>query len=89
MLLFVKIKPNQKFDKIEKLNGEWQIRLKAPAVDGKANEHLIAYLSKVLDISKSSIVLKKGLTSRLKYLEINATKELVEEKLSKATMSDS
>ncbi len=89
MLLFVKIKPNQKFDKIEKLNGEWQIRLKAPAVDGKANEHLIAYLSKVLDISQSSIVLKKGLTSRLKYLEINASKELVEEKLSKATMSDS
>ncbi len=88
MLLFVKIKPNQKFDKIEKLNGEWQIRLKAPAVDGKANEHLITYLSEVLDISKSSIVLKKGLTSRLKYLEINASKEVVEEKLSKATMSD-
>lgn len=84
MLLFLKIKPNQKADKIEKLNGDWQVRLKAPAVDGKANEHLIAYLSELLDIPKSAINLKKGHTSRMKYLEINADQELVNEKLSAA-----
>ncbi|MBK7852994.1 MAG: DUF167 domain-containing protein [Bacteroidetes bacterium] len=29
--------------------------LKAPAIDGKANEHLIVFLSKVLDLPKSRI----------------------------------
>ncbi len=70
MQLYVKVKPNQRFDKVEKIGVEWIIKLKAPAVDGKANEHLIEYLSEVLKISKSKIVLKKGHTARIKCLEI-------------------
>lgn len=81
MVLFVRIKPNQRFDRVEKISGEWQLRLKAPAVDGKANEYLINFLSEVLDLRKSSITLKKGHTSRLKYLEIEAEAEYVEQKL--------
>lgn len=81
MLLFVRIKPNQRFDKVENISGEWQFRLKAPAVDGKANEYLIGFLSKILDLTKSSITLKKGHTSRMKYLEIEADKDYVSQKL--------
>jgi uncharacterized protein len=77
MLLYVKVKPNQRFDKIEQTPEGWQVRLKAPAVDGKANEHLIAYLSEVLDLPKSLIQLKKGLTNRFKCLEINSDEESV------------
>ncbi|HNQ61470.1 MAG TPA: DUF167 domain-containing protein [Bacteroidia bacterium] len=84
MTLFVRIKPNQRQDKLEKVEGDWQIRLKAPAVDGKANEHLITFLASVLEISKSSISIKKGQRSRLKYLEVDESKEYVEEKLSLA-----
>ncbi len=81
MVLFVRIKPNQRLNKIENRSGEWEIRLKAPAIDGKANEHLLIYLSEVLELPKSSIVLKKGHSSRMKYLEIDANKEFVEQKL--------
>jgi uncharacterized protein (TIGR00251 family) len=77
MLLYVKVKPNQRFDKVEKIGNEWQIRLKAPAVDGKANEHLIEYLSEILGVSKSKIVLKKGHTARIKCLEVGLEEELV------------
>lgn len=84
MLLHVKIKPNQRMDKVELEQDGWMIRLKAPAVDGKANEHLIRYLSEVLAISRSSIVLKKGHTARFKTLEINCEEELVQNRLKAA-----
>ena len=66
MLLYLKIKPNQRLDKIERVGNEWVVRVKAPAIDGKANDHLIEYLSEILEISKSKIILKKGHTGRLK-----------------------
>lgn len=87
MLLHVKIKPNQYFDKVEKLEGEWILRLKAPAADGKANEHLISYLAHILDLPKSSIRLKKGQTARFKTLEINSSEEYVHTRLEQAGRS--
>jgi uncharacterized protein (TIGR00251 family) len=81
MIIYLKVKPNQRFDKVEKIGNEWQIRLKAPATEGKANEHLIELLSAILDISKSKIELKKGKTSRLKCLEIDSDEVTVLEKL--------
>lgn len=77
MLLYVKVKPNQRFDKIEQTPEGWQIRLKSPAVDGKANENLILFLSDLLDLPKSAIQLKKGLTNPFKCLEINSSEETV------------
>lgn len=81
MQIYLKVKPNQRFDKVEKIAEGWQIRLNAPAVDGKANEHLISFLSEILGLSKSKIQLKKGQTSKLKCLEIEATEEFVLQKL--------
>jgi uncharacterized protein (TIGR00251 family) len=81
MIIYLKVKPNQRFDSLEKIGNEWQIRLKAPAIDRKANEHLMEFLSGILDISKSKISLKKGKTSRLKCLEIDKDEQYVLEKL--------
>jgi uncharacterized protein len=84
MLLHVKIKPNQRFDRVERIENQWQLRLKAPAVDGKANEYLISYLSDILGIPKSSIILQKGQNARFKTLEINSPEIQVLEKLESA-----
>ncbi len=84
MILYVKVKPNQRFDKVEKIGNDWQIRLKAPAVDGKANEYLIEYLGEILDLPKSKIMLKKGQTARVKCVEIVADEVIVLEKLNGA-----
>jgi hypothetical protein len=85
MLLYVKVKPNQRFDRIEKAGDDWIIRLKAPAVDGKANEHLVEFLSETFGLPKSKIILKKGATSRVKCLEIMSDENYVLAKLQSKT----
>ena len=68
----VKVKPNSKQQKIEELaDGSLNVHLKSPPVDGKANEELIKLLAKNFDVSKSSIRIKSGTTSRQKVIEID------------------
>lgn len=49
-------------------NGRLKVSLAAPPVDGKANERLVRWLSKALNLPRSSIVLLSGQTSRDKRL---------------------
>ncbi len=50
--------------------GLLQVRVAAPPVKGKANSELIAFLSEVLGVSKSSLTIAKGHTSRNKVIAI-------------------
>ena len=52
-------------------SGALKIRLTTPPVDGKANQALIKFLSKTLNLSKSQIQLTKGETCRHKTLRIS------------------
>lgn len=83
MQLYFHVKPNQRFNKVERMGEEWRIRLRAPAVDGRANEALVEFLSEVLEIPRSRITLRKGHTARLKCLEIDAEEAEVLAKLLK------
>ena len=75
--LSVLVKPNAKSDSIGKSpEGQIWIRISEPAKEGKANSGLIRYLSEYFKISKSSITIKSGLTSRLKLLEIVVENEI-------------
>lgn len=51
-------------------NGRLKIRLAAPPIEGKANEALIQWLSKTLEIKRSQIELLAGDLSRLKRVKI-------------------
>ncbi len=51
-------------------SGVLQVRVAAPPVEGKANRELIAFLSDALGVSKSSISIVKGHTSRNKVIAI-------------------
>jgi uncharacterized protein (TIGR00251 family) len=76
MLLIVHLTPKASHNKIEgwtiDAKGQRVLRVKVTAVpeDGKANKALIQLLAKALHISKSSISLTRGETSRIKQLEI-------------------
>ena len=87
MLLYLKIKPNQRFARVEGSVNNWVIKIKAPAIEGKANEHLVSYLSKIFNLPKSKILLKKGKTSPLKCLEIDAQVNYINECLIKASLN--
>ena len=57
--------PNAKRDEVCGMFGERvKIAVRAPAVDGKANEALIKFLAKHLGVVKSNITIVKGLTCR-------------------------
>ena len=70
-ILQIKVKPNSQTQNIQQeTDGSWTVHLKSPPVEGKANEELIKLLSKKLDIPKSQITIKSGLSSRNKLVEI-------------------
>ena len=48
-----------------------QVRVAAPPVKGKANRELVAFLSQVLGVSRSSLTIVKGHTSHSKVIAID------------------
>ena len=72
-MLSVKVTPGSRSDEVLGFmdDGETlRIKLRAPAVDGKANKALVSFLSKRLGVAKSSITILRGEKSRLKRVEI-------------------
>ncbi len=79
MLFSLKVVPNASRDKYLGLMDDGlthKIKLRAEAVDGRANEALVEFLSSRLRISKSSVNLVSGQSSRLKRVEISGISDL-------------
>lgn len=72
MLLKIRVLPRSSRNKVvgEMSDGTLKVKLTAPPVDGRANEALVELLSDYLRISKKSIIIKSGLTSKNKMVEI-------------------
>ena len=77
IMLSVRVTPNAKRNAIDGLwNGMFvRIFLNAPAVDGKANEALVDFLSDVWHIRRKDIVIVSGYTARNKVLLITETEK--------------
>ena len=68
----VQLQPKSSRDEIVGFHGgRLKIKITAPPVDGKANKKLIEFLSKTLGVSKSSVEIIKGISSKLKTLAIH------------------
>ncbi|MFW6125814.1 MAG: DUF167 domain-containing protein [Chloroflexota bacterium] len=48
-----------------------RVKIAAPPVKGKANRELIGFLSKLLGVSKGSITIEKGATTRRKVIAVD------------------
>ncbi|MCW5875808.1 MAG: DUF167 domain-containing protein [Anaerolineales bacterium] len=70
--LAIRVTPRARRDEIVEVLPDQtiKIRLTAPPVEGKANEALIGFLSKVLDVSRSRIEIIAGDTGRDKLVSI-------------------
>jgi uncharacterized protein (TIGR00251 family) len=69
--LRLKITPNARANAVlGESNGVICIKLQAPAVEGKANAALVAFLSETLRVPKAAVTLKGGRRSRLKQVEV-------------------
>ncbi len=84
MKIFVKIKPRAKVESVERvrqpslgLKGTadevvvYKVSVKEPPVDNKANEAVVRVLAGYFDISRSSVRLVSGQTSKQKIFEID------------------
>lgn len=68
-LLQVHVQPRASRSEIAGLHGDAvKIRLRAPPVDGAANEELIRFLAELLGIRRDDISLMSGATGRSKRL---------------------
>ena len=54
----------------------YKIALRAPALDGKANEALIEFLAQDLDLPKRAFTIISGATNRCKVIEIAGITQL-------------
>jgi uncharacterized protein len=81
------IVPNAQIDKVIGEHGDAiKIKLRAPAVEGKANSALCSFLAEQLDISQHAIVLEHGHKSRDKVIRIDdVTEQEVRKRLRVAT----
>ncbi len=71
VVLELYIAPRAKQSKLAGLHGGYpKLSLAAPPIEGRANEELLAFLSRLLAIPKSSIELVRGATSKRKSLLI-------------------
>lgn len=67
----MKVKPSARASELEKLaDGTWLAKLKAPPVDGKANDELVALVARQFGQPKSRVSIKRGATGRLKTVLI-------------------
>ena len=72
MRLLVKVKANSKVEKIQPSPSRrgWVVRVKEPAREGKANKAVIGALAHHFGVPKSRVLIKSGLKSREKVIEI-------------------
>jgi len=67
----VRVVANAKRAMIKKSEGFLKVYLTVPAVEGKANRALIEILADYFHVSKSRVVIIKGLKSKVKTVRIS------------------
>ena len=71
MKIFLKVKPGSKKEGVTKTDElHYIVSVKAPPVEGKANDAIVKVLSDYFKVPKSHIVISKGGHSKNKIIEI-------------------
>ncbi len=71
IIIQVRVQPRASRDEIAgELGGALKVRLRAPAVEDRANEALVEFLAQLLKTPKSAVRILSGERSRTKRIEI-------------------
>ncbi len=70
MLVSVRVIPRSSKNALAWEEGRLKVRLKAPPVDGAANEALVVFLADQLGLPRRAIKIVRGATARQKTVEI-------------------
>ena len=82
-LVAIRVQPRASRDQVQGLrDGVIAIQLKAPPVDGEANAALLRFVARALGVRPRSVVLVRGQTSRMKWIQVEGlTAQSVQERL--------
>jgi uncharacterized protein len=70
--LSVRVKPGARTSAlIDQGNGTWLAQVKAPPVDGKANEELRGLVARAFGVRKAQVSIRSGASGRSKLVEID------------------
>jgi uncharacterized protein (TIGR00251 family) len=71
-VLSVRITPGARRNAVSAFReGVWHIKIAAPPVEGRANDELVAYLGRLLDVRRGAISVVKGHASRSKLVSVS------------------
>lgn len=77
LVLHIYVQPGASRDEIVGPHGDrLKVRITAPPVEGKANEHLLKFLAKVFGVSRNQLDLTSGYQGRHKQLCITRPSRL-------------
>ena len=72
MRIYIKVTPRAGKNEVLKISdGEYKVKVTAPPEKGKANEEVIKLLADYFNVSKSSISIIGGKSTRVKLIEID------------------
>lgn len=70
--LRVRVKPNARVaELLREEDGSYVARVKAPPVEGKANEALVALVAEAFGVRKAQVTIRRGAASRIKLVVID------------------
>jgi len=73
LILQIKVKPRARTSELaQAADGTWVARLKAPPVDGKANEELVGLVAERFQCRKAAVTIEAGSSSRTKLVRVEA-----------------
>jgi uncharacterized protein (TIGR00251 family) len=88
-MITLRVKPNaQKEGLFVDTQGQWVLRVKAPAQEGKANEAVCRYLAKVVGLAASQVRIVSGHTAPVKRVAFELSDALVLERLQASLKTD-
>jgi uncharacterized protein (TIGR00251 family) len=71
LTLQIKVKPRARVSELAQgADGTWSAKLKAPPVDGKANEELVALVARHFGCPKAAVSIKSGASGRMKLVQV-------------------
>jgi uncharacterized protein (TIGR00251 family) len=76
VIFLVRVQPRASKDEIAgEMDGVLKVRLRAPALEDRANEALVEFLAGVLNFSRGAVRILSGERSRMKRIEVRGVTE--------------
>jgi len=73
LLLWLRVQPRASKDQfVEPYGDAYKVRITAPPVEGKANDHLLRFLADAFGVGRAAVTLESGESARSKRFRIRS-----------------